>query len=81
MAQCLFHHGLRDMFRGIDRIHLLFQIERGSGLTQLQGGYVFFRLVLKLINTLGSLSGADNHHASGQGIQGACMAYLDLLDM
>ncbi len=50
LLQRLLHQSAGDVLRGIGGIYLMFQVVRGSGGTQPDGGNVLLRVILEFLN-------------------------------
>ena len=76
MAQRLLDKRLGDVARGIGCIDGVFGIERRSCTTQAQGGNIFLRSGLKLIDQLCALARTKNHYPAGKRIERTGMSHL-----
>src|SRR5699024_10411818 len=79
LLQGFFHQLPRDMLRGISSIHLVLQVIAGSGSSQTQRSHVFFRMILKLLDTFGCLAVALYHHSRSQRVERSGVTHLQFL--
>ena len=79
LLQRLLHQSAGDVLRGIGGIYLMFQVVRGSGGTQPDGGNVLLRVILEFLNPFRGLARTDYHHPRSKRVEGTGMAYFQLL--
>ena len=68
------------MLCGEEGIRLRLHVEGRSRLPEADVCDILLASSLQLVDTLGMLAGAEDHHAGGERIERTCVPYLELLD-